>query len=206
MWKRNTSRLLILTLTSVLFAPGCATLIQKTTQRIPVTSSPAGATVSVDGKPQGSTPLELRLARIKGGQIIRIESAGYDPVEIRERRSVSGGGMTAILGDLAGGAVVGYGAAALMALFKLLRSENGAFSKAEKALPYTIPAFALLTAVPDLFSGAIYSLKPAELTVTLTKADGPPRVDTIFISADEFKNIRWIRVHRDQGGRPTHGH
>jgi len=33
--------------------------------------------------------------------------------------------------------------------------------------------------------------------VTLTKADGPPRVETILVNAEDFQNIKWIRVHRN---------
>jgi len=33
--------------------------------------------------------------------------------------------------------------------------------------------------------------------VTLTRADGPPRVDTMNIDADDFRNVKWIRVRRD---------
>jgi hypothetical protein len=42
-----------------------------------------------------------------------------------------------------------------------------------------------------------YEFRPRELTVTLTKADGTPRVDTMLVEADDFHNIKWIRVHRD---------
>jgi hypothetical protein len=40
-------------------------------------------------------------------------------------------------------------------------------------------------------------LKPAELIVTLKKADGSPRVETMLIDADDLQNIKWIRIHRD---------
>jgi len=83
MWRRNTGLFLFLALTRILLSPDCATLTRKKTQGIPVTSSPAGATVSVNGLPQGATPLEVRLARKPKGQVIRIESPGYYPVEIR---------------------------------------------------------------------------------------------------------------------------
>jgi hypothetical protein len=42
-----------------------------------------------------------------------------------------------------------------------------------------------------------YAFKPNQLTVTLTKADGAPRVDTMLIDGDDFQNIKWIRVRRD---------
>ena len=47
----------------------------------------------------------------------------------------------------------------------------------------------------DLAFGKTYNLDSKELTVTLTKADGPPRVNTMLV--DDFQNVTWIRVHRD---------
>jgi len=42
-----------------------------------------------------------------------------------------------------------------------------------------------------------FEFVPKELTVTLTKANGLPRVNTILLDADDFQNIKWIRVRRD---------
>ena len=42
-----------------------------------------------------------------------------------------------------------------------------------------------------------YTFKPKQLTVTLTKVDGTPRVDMMYVGAEEFQNVKWIRVHRD---------
>jgi hypothetical protein len=66
-----------LILMSVVLAPNCATIIQRSSQRIPVTSSPVGAAVTVDGQKQGVTPLDIYLSRQEKGQVIRIESPGY---------------------------------------------------------------------------------------------------------------------------------
>ena len=97
MWKKNAALLLVLTLMSVLLAPNCATLTWKRTQRIPVTSSPVGATVSVNGMQEGTTPLEIRLVRREKGQVIRIEAPGYNPFEIRTQRNIS---FKTILGNI----------------------------------------------------------------------------------------------------------
>jgi len=87
MSNRRASRFfLFLTLTSILLAPDCATITRRSTQKIPVTSSPAGAMVSVNGVPQGITPVEVKLTRTVKNQIVRIESPGYDAVEIRPKR------------------------------------------------------------------------------------------------------------------------
>jgi hypothetical protein len=47
--------------------------------------------------------------------------------------------------------------------------------------------------------GEGYHLAPQVLTVTLTKADGPPRVDTMVLDADDLRNVTWIRIHLVKG-------
>jgi hypothetical protein len=42
-----------------------------------------------------------------------------------------------------------------------------------------------------------YVLRPKELSVTLTKANGEPRVRVLLIDAAAMRNITWIRVRRD---------
>ncbi|MGZ5439786.1 MAG: PEGA domain-containing protein [Candidatus Aminicenantales bacterium] len=91
MWRKNTARLLILPLMSVLLVPGCATLTRKSAQRIPVTSVPVGATVIVNGVEQGVTPLVIWPDRKWKDQVIRIESPGYNSAEIKLKRSLSEG-------------------------------------------------------------------------------------------------------------------
>jgi hypothetical protein len=187
---------LFLTLTSVLLTPNCLPLTRSRTQGIPVTSSPVGATVIVNGQQQGVTPLEIRLARKEKDQVIRIESAGYNPYEIRVKRGIS---PWVVLMDVVKGAASGFGAALLYAGITnepWVSTDPDAFDS-EKVLVLAIPAAIIGFPLLDLASGKIYTLKPAELTVTLTKADGPPKVDTLIIDADDFQNINWIRVRRD---------
>jgi hypothetical protein len=147
---------LFLTLTSVLLAPNCATLKEqrKRTQRIPVTSSPVGATVSVNGQQQGVTPLEIRLARKEKDQVIRIESAGYNPYEIRVKRGIS---PWVVLMDVWLGAVSGFGAALLYAGITNepgVSTDPDAFDS-EKVLVLAIPAAIIGFHLRDLASGKI---------------------------------------------------
>jgi PEGA domain len=87
----------------VAFGSGCATIIQGSTQEIPVTSSPTGATVSVDGSLRFQTPTKLQLTR-KEPHRIEISLEGYHP-EIIELRSVS---SAATAGNILIGGLVGY--------------------------------------------------------------------------------------------------
>ncbi len=73
-----------------LAAPGCATLFNDVPQYIPVTSDPAGATVSVDGQVYGTTPLELALPVDRSYQV-RVEAPGYPPQTRILMRSASVG-------------------------------------------------------------------------------------------------------------------
>ena len=190
MWKKNTARLLILTLTSLLLSPGCATLTRKKTQRVPVTSAPVGATVIVNGIEQGVTPLELRLGRKTKGQVIRIESPGYAPLEIRPIGKMSGGPILRnFLLALIPGAVPAF-------WWGYTQEDEEITGTGWLIWGLSTAAIGgIFTAIDS--GGAGYELEPKELTVTLTKADGTPRVDTIVIEAEDFENIKWIRVHRD---------
>jgi hypothetical protein len=190
MWKKNTARFLILPLTSLLLSPGCATLTRKKTQRFLVTSAPMGATVIVNGVEQGVTPLELRLGRKTKGQVIRIEYPGYDPLEIRPIGKMSGG---PILRNFLLALIPGT----VLAFWWAYTEEDEEMTGTGYLIwgLSTAAIGGIFTAIDSV--GAGYELEPKELTVTLTKAVGTPRVDTLVIEAEDFKNIKWIRVHRD---------
>jgi hypothetical protein len=189
---RPTHFLFVLTLTSILLSPNCATLTRSRTQRIPVTSSPTGAAVFVNGVEQGVTPLEIKLAREEKGQVIRIESPGFNPVEIRPKRNIS---ILPIFGNVLIAAACGITTAAV---WSHAHDEDiwGGF-KAMTIGFGAICGFTGLFTLLDVGFTKGYEFNPRELTVTLTKADGPPRVDVMLIDSDDLQNIKWIRVHRD---------
>lgn len=188
---RNSSPLRVLTVLAVLASSAaCATIVRQKTQRIPVTSAPIGARVSLNGRPQGITPVEIELRRGLKGQVIRIEYDGYDPVEIRPKRKLS-----------PGPAIGNIGLGLIPAVFPAM-----AWKLANELSPNPVPTVLLiwgagaaavggiLTALDCGGPGKGYELRPTELTVTLTKTKGIPRVDTIFVDSDDFRDIIWIRV------------
>ena len=64
----------------------------------------------------------------------------------------------------------------------------------------SIPAaagFARLFEFLDLNSKKGHEFRPMELSVTLTKVEGTLRVDTILVDAGDFRNLKWIRIHRN---------
>lgn len=156
-----------------------------------MTSDPLGATVIVNGVRQGVTPLEIRLARKEKGQVIRIESPGYNPFEIRPRRKMSGG-------PIAGNVLIGLIPGIVPAVAYNFEHDEDPNVGTMTILIWMLSAAAcgaVLTAIDSGGSG--YELNPRDLTVTLSKADGTLRVDTMFLNPDEFRNVKWIRVHRD---------
>jgi len=156
-----------------------------------VTSSPAGATVSVDGRRQGVTPLDIRLSRKKKGQVIRIESPGYHPVEIRPTRRYT----FPILENLVLGMIPGMVGLLIYAM-KHCPAAEGYNKGAALSWSLGTAAFGGLFIIIDS-GGKGFELVPKELEVRLKKAEGPRRIDTILIDADDFRNIKWIRVQRD---------
>ncbi len=192
MTRKYPSLLLVLTIAGVLFFQHCATLTQTSQQRIPVTSYPAGAVVTVNGVAQGAAPLEIRLPRRGKDHVIRIESPGYDPVEIRLRRKFS---PAVPLGNFVLGLVPG----AVPAIAWLGDSHTKLEHKEGLIMSiWALSAVALggIFTLTDIGQGR-YILEPNVITVTLKKADGPPQVDTIHIETDNLRNITWIRIRRD---------
>ena len=177
----------LLALLMALPSPGCATLFRTGTRPIPVTSSPGPSMITVNRKTQGQTPIEIRLIKRRRGQIIRIESPGYDPLEIRV-------GQDATAPNYVTDALLGAAAGGLIALAQASAKDHHDFWT---ALAVYAPAGAAIRILIDLLIGAADPPRSRELLVKLTKAVGPPRVETMSIAAEEFKTVKWIRIHGD---------
>jgi PEGA domain len=187
MRKKNPALFIAGLLINVLLAQGCASVLRGSRQWIPVTSSPERATVSVNGVGKGTTPLGIALARNRKTQVIRIECPGYNPYEVRVERHVS---VMHELGNVLLASFIGS-TAAWIAFMSDETSHSDAI--AWIGIPAGIVGFCLI----DFASGGVYSFDPAEITVTLTKASGPPRVDIMVVEADALRNVKWIRVNRN---------
>ena len=81
---------------------GCATIMNRTTQTIGITSRPSGAAVSIDGASQGVTPVIAKLER-KRTHAVLITLDGYQPFETTIKRRVSGW----VLGNILFGGLIG---------------------------------------------------------------------------------------------------
>ncbi len=191
-------RFLALATTAALALGGCATARVGSSQKIPVTSTPPGATIFVDGNERGVAPLLVDLDR-ESSHVLRIEKEGYQPVEIRlehtsrqnpsawDRYSLAGLGI--VLGGLAGGFVAGQ-----------VVNEDDAL----QAIPIGVLIGAIaggiglsLLAPPDVES----VLTPGNVTVTLRKAGGAPGPGFVILGEAEWAGLRWIRIVCPEGDR-----
>jgi hypothetical protein len=82
---------------------GGATIINGTTQEIPITSSPEGASVQVD-QWRGTTPTTAELSR-KRSHLVQLSKPGYLSETVRLERVVSG----AVAGNIIAGGLIGWG-------------------------------------------------------------------------------------------------
>jgi hypothetical protein len=193
--QRKTKSILALIVSSVFFFQNCATTIRGTSQKIPVTSSPSGAKITVDGEEMGYAPLNLKLKR-KKSHVIRIEKQGYNPLEIRTTRKTSAG-LSVFANIFWGG--LGFCGGFLLAVV---------ISDGELPSPVTAPAIIGGTILAwggaitiDFLGGANYALSPTELNVTLSKIEGKSQPKIILIDTEHFQNIKWIRIKCTDSGR-----
>ncbi len=193
---RNRSSFRILTVLAVLTilasSAACASVIRRATQRIPVTSAPIEARVSVNGEPQGITPVEIKLHRGRKDQVIRIESDGYDPLEIRPARKLSPG-------PVIGNFLIGLIPAIVPAMAYSMAHDEDPNVASMSFLIWGGGAAAVggLLTVLDTGGGPGFELRPREIIVTLAKTKGQPMTRTVLLTPGEFENVTWIRVHRD---------
>ncbi len=185
-----------LTLAGLLVVQGCSQWMPKLTQEVPVTSNPMGATISVDGKPVGQSPLTLTLKKNRS-HTVRIEMEGYRPTELRVLRKMT---VRAGLSVLAVPVVaVGTGLAVFLAQLIATNAEKSykTYNRTFTTTVWISGAVATAALIVDMTSGADHSLSPRTLDVSLTKADrpGPLRVNVIQLDAAQFQDIQWIRIN-----------
>jgi uncharacterized protein YceK len=105
-----------------LLTTGCATIIHGTRQDIGISSTPAGASVTVDNLQFGTTPVFSKLRR-KENHVVRISLADYQPMDLTLTSSVSGW----VWGNIAIGGLVGLAVDAISGgMYKLSPAELSA--------------------------------------------------------------------------------
>ncbi len=146
--KRRDFFSLVLALASV---AGCATIVNGKTQLVSFQSIPAGATVMIDGRPIGQTPLSLQLEK-KSNQILVVRKEGYKEFSTTMGTTVSGwffgniaiGGVLGSTTDAATGAMHEYVPNQFLVTLEA-DGTNSANGKVEKSKAEKIREFILLS-------------------------------------------------------------
>lgn len=79
----------LVALAAAVVVTGCATIMHGTSQDVGISSSPTGASVTVDNKQSGQTPYVAKLSR-KNAHIVRLSAPGYAPADLTLTRKTSG--------------------------------------------------------------------------------------------------------------------
>jgi|GEM_PF-1459731 len=168
---------------------GCATIIHGTTQAIPVTSEPPGATVVVTtGDGRATTPGTLELKR-KTGHILTFSKDGYKPDTVKLESVLSG----AVAGNILLGGVIGWGVDATTGADSRLVPES-----VHVVLTPHDPVTILLIGPPGAevrlneqtytlnSTGTLsINLRPASYPVTVSKRGFAGWSDTIVVEAEK---------------------
>ena len=98
------------------FSGGCATIINGSTQAVPIASSPSGATIELADGQKLRTPTTIEFER-KRDHVISISMDGYHTEQVTLMRTMSG----AVAGNILAGGFIGWGVDAISgAQYKLL--------------------------------------------------------------------------------------
>jgi hypothetical protein len=93
---------IVLGTAALLSTVACASIMHGSNQSVAFNSTPAGASISVDGTPMGVTPAVLRLER-KSEHTVRLDLAGYAPFEMQLKKRLSGW----VWGNIVFGGIIG---------------------------------------------------------------------------------------------------
>jgi uncharacterized protein YceK len=107
---------------ALLLMTGCATIIHGTRQDVGISSTPTGASVTIDNLQSGTTPVFSKLRR-KENHLVRISLPNYQPMDLTLTSSVSGW----VWGNIAIGGLVGLAVDAISGgMYKLSPEELSA--------------------------------------------------------------------------------
>ena len=119
---KNIARQAILVGMVLLLSTGCATVIHGTRQDVGISSTPTGASVTIDNLQSGTTPVFAKLKR-KENHVVRITLPGYQSMDLTLTSSVSGW----VWGNIAIGGLIGLAVDAISGgMYKLSPEELSA--------------------------------------------------------------------------------
>ena len=181
---------------SFLSFESCSLINGNKYQAVPVTSRPSGAKIVVDGEEAGSTPLNLKLDKLKSHEV-RIEKEGYQPAIIVVS-SVYKPGEKAFVDIFFAPVIIICSALAGMGIWAMIKNgddEEFGFSVDELAIAGLIGMIPGAIYVASRFSHKKGSeLSPGRLYVLLEPAGNNSEAKVITLTPEEFEQLQWIRL------------
>ena len=185
----------------IFFGQSCAVIGPKY-QKVPVTSNPPQAKITVDNKLVGQTPVNIKLRRNEE-HLIRIEMDGYEPAEIvvspatGDEKSVGSAVMAGIPLTLIG---MTFGV-----LMSLLFAPHNEVDHVDAAWVWGGAAVGAIPGIYIMVSSYKTRLEPERVYVLLKKAgesghgsaecgSEPGLVQRIEISAEQLSSVNWISI------------
>jgi hypothetical protein len=137
----------------------CASIMHGTTQDIGISSSPTGATVTVDNGAKAQTPFVAKLSR-KDSHLVHIVADGYAPADLTLTKTVSGW----VWGNLVFGGLIGLAVDAMSGgLYNLTPNQlSAALAKQPAAVaPTKDGIYVIMVAAPEAGWQRVGQLQPA---------------------------------------------
>ena len=182
----------------VFFGQSCAVIGPKY-QKVPVTSNPPQAKITVDDKFVGQTPVNLKL-RKNEEHLIRIEMDGYEPAEIVV--SPATGDKESVGSAVTAGVPITLIGMAFGALISLLAAPRNEADHVDAAWVLGGMAVGAIPGIYIMVSSYQTQLQPQRVYVLLKKAaEGDQSsasesgaVQRLEISTKELSSVNWISI------------
>jgi len=139
---------------------GCATIMHGTSQEIGIQSRPTGATVTIDNKDFGKTPVIAKLSR-KDNHTVHLTLDGYQPFDATITRSTSGW----VWGNIVFGGLIGLAVDAISGGIYKLSPEQVEAELASKGMGTSMQGSDIIITVvldPDPSWEKVGNLLPAK--------------------------------------------
>jgi hypothetical protein len=137
----------------------CASIMHGTTQDIGISSSPTGATVTVDNGAKSQTPFVAKLSR-KDSHIVHLVADGYSPADLTLTKTVSGW----VWGNIVFGGLIGLAVDAISGgLYNLTPNQlSAALAKQSASVaPTKDGIYVIMVAEPEAGWQRVGQLQPA---------------------------------------------
>ena len=196
-WYKSIAGLVVI----IFFGQSCAVIGPKY-QKVPVTSNPPQAKITVDDKFVGKTPLNLKLSR-KDDHVIQIEMDGYEAAKIFV--SPQPGSEGSVGSAVAAGVPFTLIGMVFGVLASLLFAPHNEADHVDAAWVLGGAAVGAIPGIYIMVSSYQTQLQPQRVYVLLKKAgetgqgsaeDGSESgsVQRIEISAEQFSSVNWISI------------